>query len=62
MLFAEGKNSNLFKGTQENTWVFEQLKRRLDSNGYKIYTAVQIQNEVLSIVFQFAQSMGMVGR
>jgi alkaline phosphatase len=27
MLFAEGKNSNLFKGTQENTWVFEQLKK-----------------------------------
>ncbi len=27
MLFAEGHNANLFKGTQENTWVFEQLKK-----------------------------------
>ena len=27
MLFAEGQNSNLFKGTRENTWVFEQLKK-----------------------------------
>ncbi len=27
MLFAEGKNAHLFKGTRENTWVFEQLKK-----------------------------------
>ncbi len=38
--------------------IWSNWKRRLDSKGYKIYTAVQIQNEAFSIVFQFAESMG----
>ena len=25
MLFAEGKNAHLFKGTQDNIWVFQQI-------------------------------------
>lgn len=29
MLFADGKNAHLFKGTQDNTWVFQQIIKAL---------------------------------